>query len=340
MKSNRQSKPQITISTIAQHAKVSRVAVYAAFHPEKQTTVGISEKTREKILAASKELGYVPNDLAKTLVSGRSKTIGLLLKDNSSPLLHRLISACSNLFHGHDYLLISEFSAGDSQRERDILTRFLVKRVDCVIVAWFDYENNKVVAEQFNQCGIPVISIHDKPVVAEGSATVYFDEPRGMHLISDFLHRKGLHRVCYAGCESRRSSSSFRRLEYLTKALQEIPEMQLTESVTFADAEDCRRFVAQLKKRKEKPDVIVCYNDRIAQLVAVELKIAGFRIPEEISVTGVDGYGSPYDPVKLTTVQLPVEEMAKTIFELFQNSDFHGQFIPIFPRLLEQSTTP
>ena len=61
-------------------AGVSRVAVYAAMNPEKKTTVSLSGKTREKILSAAKELGYVPNDMGRTLVSGRSRNVGLLLQ--------------------------------------------------------------------------------------------------------------------------------------------------------------------------------------------------------------------------------------------------------------------
>lgn len=56
-----EAKRQVTVAMIAKHAGVSRVAVYAALNPDKKTTVGISEKTKNKILAAAEELGYIPN---------------------------------------------------------------------------------------------------------------------------------------------------------------------------------------------------------------------------------------------------------------------------------------
>ncbi len=328
---------QITVSMLAEHAGVSRVAVYAAFNPEKKTTVGISDKTREKILKAADELGYVPNDLARTLVSGQSKTVGLLLKSNTTPLMHKLVSACSRLFIDHDYLLIAESSEGDAAREREILNRFLQKRVDCVIVGWFDFENNRDIAAQFNRFGIPVISIKGEATELPNSATVCFDEIQVMRLIAGHLHRNGIRRVCYAGTESRQGSSSARRGEYLAEAL--LPGMELADSVALSGVEECRAFVANLKASPNRPEAIVCYNDQLAQLVAVKLKIAGFRVPEEIQVTGVDGCLEPYDPVKLTTVKLPAEELAQTIFRIFRDSDYRGQLISVAPLLIENETT-
>lgn len=85
---------------LAEFAGVSRVAVYAAMNPEKKTTVSLSGKTREKILSAAKELGYVPNDMGRTLVSGRSRNVGLLLQSHDSRMSRRLIFACGSASAG------------------------------------------------------------------------------------------------------------------------------------------------------------------------------------------------------------------------------------------------
>lgn len=146
---------QVTAAMLAKHAGVSRVAVYAAFNPGKKTTVGISEKTKNKILAAAEELGYIPNDLARTLVSGRSRNIGLLLQSNRSAMSQQLIAACSRLFVDNGYLVISESSDEDEKREREILNRFLIRRVDCVVISWVDEESNADLRKQFGRCGIP-----------------------------------------------------------------------------------------------------------------------------------------------------------------------------------------
>ncbi len=331
--------PQITVAMLAKHAGVSRVAVYAALNPEKKTTVGISDKTRAKILKAAAELNYIPNDQARTLVSGRSKTIGLLLKSNTTPLMHKLVSACSRLFVDHGYLLIAESSEGDAARERELLNRLLLKRVDCVIVGWFDYKSNKDIAAQFNRFGIPVINIMGEAVELPNSATVCFDEIQVMRLIANHLHRNGIRRVCYAGIEARPESSSVQRGRYLAEALRALPGMELSDEVAFSGTEECRAFVSQLKTSLTPPEAIVCYNDRLAQVMTVELKIAGFQIPAEIGVTGVDGCFDPYDPVRLTTVQLPVEKLAGAIFQIFRDSDFNGKLTRIPPILIENETT-
>lgn len=330
---------QVTVAMLAKHAGVSRVAVYAAFNSGKKTTVGISEKTREKILAAAEELGYVPNDLARTLVSGQSRTVGLLLKSNDSLMLQRLISAFSHLFVEHGYLLIPESSESSVKREREILSHFLHKRVDCVIVAWFGFDSNGDLLEQFSRCGIPVINILNRQVEHPDSATVSFDEEQVMRLVCELLSRQGIRRIWYAGTEKRENSSSVCRLNYLREAVKACPGLVLAGASCIADAAECREFAAGLRQMDVPPEAVVCYNDRVAQLVAVELRIAGFRIPEEIAVTGVDGYTDPYDPARLTTVRLPVEKLAEAAYRIFREADYRSQLVRIAPELIERETT-
>ncbi len=330
---------QVTVSMLAKHAGVSRVAVYAAFNSDKKTTVGISDKTREKILAAAEELGYVPNDLARTLVSGQSRTVGLLLKSNDSLVPQRLVSAFSHLFVDNGYLLISESSESSVQRERDILNHFLHKRVDCVIVAWFGFAQNGDLLDQFSRCGIPVINIMNQVISHDNSATVSFDEGQVMHLVCEFLDRQRIRKIWYAGTEERENSSSIFRRNYLKEAVDTYPGMALSKEVYISGAADCREFVAKLKKAKKLPEAIVCYNDRLAQLIAVELRIAGFQIPEDIAVTGVDGYTDPYDPIALTSVLLPVEKLAEAAYKIFSEADYHSQLVRIAPELIERETT-
>ena len=190
---------QVTAAMLAKHAGVSRVAVYAAFNPGKKTTVGISEKTKNKILAAAEELGYIPNDLARTLVSGRSRNIGLLLQSNRSAMSQQLIAACSRLFVDNGYLVISESSDEDEKREREILNRFLIRRVDCVVISWVDEESNADLRKQFGRCGIPIINIRNREPDFDYSAAISFDEGQVMRQICGLLARCGLRKLCYAG---------------------------------------------------------------------------------------------------------------------------------------------
>ncbi|MBS1369400.1 MAG: LacI family DNA-binding transcriptional regulator [Lentisphaeria bacterium] len=340
MEAVRQQGRQVTVAMLAKHAGVSRVAVYAAFNPDKKTTVGISEKTKSKILAAAEELGYIPNDLARTLVSGRSRNIGLLLQSNKSLMSQRLISECSRLFVGNGYLMISESSENDAKREREILNNFLVRRVDCVIIAWYDYESCGDLREQFGRCGIPIINIRNREPDFPNSAAVSFDEAEVMQQVCGMLYRKGLRRISYAGAETRENSSSYWRLSHLENAVTLYPGLELAERASFSRSADCRAYVASLAGNPCRPQAVVCYNDQIAQLVTLELRLAGIRVPEEIAVTGVDGYSGRFDPVEPTTVRLPVEKMAAEIYRIFSNSDYRGQIVRLAPELLERETTP
>ena len=331
---------QVTAAMLAKHAGVSRVAVYAAFNPAKNTTVGISEKTKNKILAAAEELGYIPNDLARTLVSGRSRNIGLLLQSNRSAMSQQLIAACSRLFVDNGYLVISESSDEDEKREREILNRFLIRRVDCVVISWVDEESNADLRKQFGRCGIPIINIRNREPDFDYSAAISFDEGQVMRQICGLLARCGLRKLCYAGIGGRGNNSSRWRHTHLESAVREHSGMELAGEVSFASAEECRAYVRTLRDPAKRPQAIVCYNDRIAQLVTIELRLSGIRVPEEIAVTGVDGYSDRFDLVAPTTVRLPVAEMAGEIYRIFSSSDYRRQLVRIAPELIERETTP
>ena len=331
---------QVTVAMLARYVGVSRVAVYAALNPDKKTTVGISEKTKNKILAAAEDLGYIPNDLARTLVSGRSRNIGLLLPSNRSAMSQELISACSRLFVDNGYLVISESSEGDEKREREILNRFLIRRVDCIIISWVGEESNADLRKQFCRCGIPIINIRNREPDYDCSAAVSFDEGQVMRMICGVLGNCGLQRLWYVGSGVPESNSSCWRRTHLQNAVTEHPGMRLVGMTSFLSAEECRVWVRRLAGLAERPESFVCYNDRIAQLLTIELRLAGIRVPEEIAVTGVDGYSDKFDPVSPTTVRLPAEEMATEIFRIFCEADYRRQLIRIAPKLMERETTP
>ena len=329
-------KKQVTISMLAEFAGVSRVAVYAAMNPEKKTTVSLSGKTREKILSAAKELGYVPNDMGRTLVSGRSRNVGLLLQSHDSRMSRRLIFACGQRFGRAGYMLIPDTSQNSVEREREILSSFLIKRVDCVIVGWLAYEKNCDLLEQFDRCGIPMIHLQSHSSEYARSATIAFDEAAVMELLCDFLIRRGKKRIGYAGFTDRCSFASADRFEFLRRAVKKHPELTLEPPFYAASAMDCRSHAESLKMLSSRPDALICFNDQLAQVMGVELKFAGLDPLHEITVTGIDGYGDAFDPLLLPSVRLPVEKLAETAFTIFASEDFHQQIIKISPEMVER----
>ena len=290
---------------LAEFAGVSRVAVYAAMNPEKKTTVSLSGKTREKILSAAKELGYVPNDMGRTLVSGRSRNVGLLLQSHDSRMSRRLIFACG-------------------------------QRFGRAIVGWLAYEKNCDLLEQFDRCGIPMIHLQSHSSEYARSATIAFDEAAVMELLCDFLIRRGKKRIGYAGFTDRCSFASADRFEFLRRAVKKHPELTLEPPFYAASAMDCRSHAESLKMLSSRPDALICFNDQLAQVMGVELKFAGLDPLHEITVAGIDGYGDAFDPLLLPSVRLPVEKLAETAFTIFASEDFHQQIIKISPEMVER----
>ncbi len=324
-------KSGVTVANVAERAGVSRAAVYAVLNSQRKLNIGVSEKTRLKIREAIDELGYSPNDSARGLISGKTHNVGLLLTSPDSLLSLRLMEAVNEVFSAKGFMVISDYSQNDPEREREKLETFLRKRVDCLILSRLSQQGNGELVARYAQYGIPVIVVGQE---------VAFDEPGVMETIAEQLISKKRHRLFYIGYSDRRPFANQERLRFLTEAAGRHPELTLAGDAAAGSSADCRKIAAALAKlpKEERPEALVCYNDRIANQMVVSLQLAGFRVPEEIGVVGIDGYPDAFDHLKLSGVRLPVNRMARALWKHFSAPGTAEEKIFIAPEWINGST--
>src|SRR6202000_1407098 len=95
----------------------------------------IAEDTRERVLKRVKELDYQPNSLARSLVTGRSYLIGLVVPSLLHPFFAENARALSSAIRGKGYSLIVSSSEEDPELEREEISRLLARRLDALIIA-------------------------------------------------------------------------------------------------------------------------------------------------------------------------------------------------------------
>ena len=324
---------RITISDVASHAGVSRAAIYAVIGG-KETNIGVSETTRNRVLSAIASLGYIPNESARTLASGRSKSIGMVLQNSETEVARLLTEAVTEIFSQHGFMVITTYSASNPDKERAILKSFFAKNIGGLIIARINPEFNADMLEQFDNAGIPVINIARARDVA-------FDEPAVMVLTTGHLAECGITRIGFLSYAGKLVFSGQERLHYLQNALKFHPEMKIVSIAEAGNYADCRAYAEKLKNTNpaDRPQAIICYNDKLAGGLLHNLLEIGLRVPEDIGLVGVDGYADPFLPLALTTIRLPVDKLAQAIWSIYKKERQVNNPELIAPELILGATT-
>jgi DNA-binding LacI/PurR family transcriptional regulator len=294
---------KITSADVARLAGVSQSAVSRVFTPG----ASASKRTIEKVRAAAAELGYRPNVLARAMITGRSRIIGLVvayLDNQFYPLAIERLS-CALQERGYHILI---FMAGNStEKIGEVVDELLDYQVDGIVTASVAISND--LAARCSSAGIPVVMFNrgqDDPRLSE----VTSDNVTGGRHATEFLiaggHRKIAHIMGWQD-----SSTGRDRAEGFRQAMQAAG----LEPFAMIDGEYSRERAAEVARSlcagDDRPDAIFVGNDHMAFGVMDELRHGlGLRVPEDVSVIGYDDVPiAAWPSYRMTTIRQPVDEM-------------------------------
>jgi len=232
---------------------------------------------------AAKELGYRPNAIARSLISGRSRMIGLVatyLDNQFYPVvLERLARALQDRDY-HTLLFISE--PGDQDRE---LEKLLAYQVDAVVMA--SATLSSALARECLDAAIPVV-LFNRDVPDSPASSVTSDNVAGGRLVADYLLDSGHHRLAYiAGAEN--SSTNRDREAGFVQGLQARGLELYRREVGAYSHHGAAHATLAMMRSDAPPDAIFVANDHMAFAVLDTLRLTlGLRVPEDVSVIGFD----------------------------------------------------
>ncbi|OZI71454.1 LacI family DNA-binding transcriptional regulator [Bordetella genomosp. 12] len=300
-------KAKVTAHDVARLAEVSQSAVSRAF----TAGASVAPETRDRIHAAARKLGYRPNAIARSLITRRSRIIGLVmsyLENQFYPLvIERLCQALQQDGY-HVLLFISETEDADN-----VLTDILQYQVDGIVMA-----STTLSSELANDCitaGIPVVLFNRMAKLgAQGqysTSSVTSQNRAGGRLIGDLLIQTGHRRIAWlAGSEN--ASTSRDREEGLFEALSSAGLKLYARAVGNYDFSDAQEAVLQLfSDPATRPDALFAANDHMA-IAALEVLRCQLRmnVPQDVSIVGFDDVPqSAWPSFNLTTVRQDVEQM-------------------------------
>ena len=299
---------KVTSLEVAALAGVSQSAVSRVFTPGSS----VSLKTAEKVRAAADKLGYRPNVLARSLKSGRSRIIGLLVAYLENYFYPEVVEKLSRDLQKEGYHVLVFLAPVTTVNVDQVVHEIMDYQVDGIVLASVSMSSD--LAERCLATGIPVVLFNrgqDDPRLS----SVTTNNRLGGFALADFLVSLGHNRIAYiAGFEGastqRDREIGFR--EGLAAAGQTL-FARAEGNFVYGDAQIAARNLFATSRR---PDAVFVGNDHMAFAVIDVLRFElGLRVPEDVSVVGFDDVPpASWPSYNLTTYRQPVDQMvAETV---------------------------
>ncbi len=296
-------KPKVTSHEVAALAGVSRSAVSRTY----TSGASVSVRTREKVMAAAKRLGYRPNALARSLIVRRTQLIGLVMAEWENPFYTRMLRLFSERIQTEGYQLLLLTSDSEALAD-DAIRRLLQYQVDGVIVV--SARPSAGAAEECAQAGTPLVLVNREIAGAHASSVTCDNRQIGRDIVSPAL-KAGYKRLALVRGD-RAVITGVERTKAIRRAVAAVKGARIVADVTDCFGYDeGRGVIRELWRAALRPDVVICSSDLTAFGVLDgarnDLKIS---VPDKLGVVGLgDIPQSSWSAYLLTTVHLPIEEM-------------------------------
>lgn len=303
---SRKSKSRVNSNDVARHAGVSQATVSRVLNRRENVLV----ETRQRVLDTICALGYRPNAIARSLVTQRTRSIGLVVSDILNPFYPELINALENVASAKQYDLILCLTNHGPDKERQLIDNLLRRKVDGIIFATAPLWSEAIKAPV--EFGIPVV-LTNRRLESYDTDYVVSDNASGAYKMTQHLLSLGHRHIAFVQGRVD-ASTNIERLKGYSQALKETgvsidPDLVTTGNFTQAGG---YRAAHELLRKRLPPTAIFCANDTMAFGVMEALGDAGFRVPKDISVAGFDDVlSASWRSIALTTVRQPIARMAK-----------------------------
>jgi LacI family transcriptional regulator len=298
------------IRTVAALAKVSIATVSRTINGSPL----VSERLSKRVWQAIKQLNYFPNTHARTLVSGRSRLLGIIVENITNPFFPELVRSFEEIAVKHGYEILVSSSNSDPAVLTTCVRRMLERKVDGVAVMTFGEEES--VLDQLVHRNVPIVLAEfrlDDPK----ASTILLDYSTGIQSAVNHLIELGHQSIAFlAGPHTLHSAitreNDFRNaMQAAGMAVQKKWVIECDHTLKGGVA-----GFAQLKKLSSRPTAILCSNDMTAIGVLRAAYMDGLRVPQDLSVVGLDDIDfAEFTLPPLTTIRLSRVDLARAAFE-------------------------
>ncbi|MBO9409338.1 LacI family DNA-binding transcriptional regulator [Shimia sp. R9_1] len=274
---------KVTSLQVAERAGVSQSAVSRVFTPG----ASVSQKTVDKVRKAAEELGYRPNVLARAMVSGKSRIIGLVVAYLDNYFYPETLEILSNALQEKGYHVLVFMASQTAGPIDDVVQEILDYQVDGIVTA--SVAMSSKLSQKCIQANVPVVHFN-RFEKTQGVSSVTSDNFAGGRELAQFLVAGGHKKIAYiAGWEG--ASTQRDREAGFRAGLEELGQSLFARGCGEFDTDHTRATAHAMFNvpANERPDAVFVANDHMAFAVMDELRFGlDLKIPEDVSVVGFD----------------------------------------------------
>jgi LacI family transcriptional regulator len=328
----------ITRKEVAERANVSVAVVSYVVNDGPRP---VSPETRLKVERAIEELGYFPNELARSLSRKQTAIIGLIIPSLINPVYAEIADSLTRYCAAEGYRVILGSSGRDHQTEVEFAKSLRAKRVDGVIIV--PSESPEEILKPLQQAHIPTVVLeHELP----NTHCIAIDDLQGGQLATRHLLSLGHRRI---GMIRRKPTSALSHLRYMAfRDMLEAANIPLDPDLIIeSEAGQASGYgsMQKLLALSRPPTAVFAHNDVLAMGAMSAIYHAGLKVPDDISIVGYDDIiNAAYLNPPLTTVKMPIAEMGrvagKMILDLNKNGNsFSPQTTTLPVELIVRAST-
>lgn len=327
---------KVTSIDVAQRAGVSQSAVSRVFTPG----ASVSKKMEARVREAASDLGYRPNVLARSLITGRSRIIGLVVAYLDNPFYPDALEKLSEALQAKGYHILI-FMAGNSGEDVDSVIHDLMDyQVDGIIAASINLSGE--LTDRCRAAGLPVL-LFNRGIEGSGLSAVTSANRVGGAMVADALLDAGHQRIAtitgWLGASTGRD-----RRDGFVAALQARGMPLHMEADGRFNRETAAQAAREMMSAATPPDAIFVGNDHMALAVLDTLRHEmGVDVPGDVSIIGYDDVPvAAWPSYQLTTLRQPVNRMVEatidTLLEEIESGRAPGTRIEIEGELIVRTS--
>lgn len=296
---------KVTAMDVARAAGVSQPTVSRVF----SNGASVRPAVREKVEEVARQLGYRPNTLARSLITGQSKTIGVVVTYLENPFYPEALERLSSALDEIGYHILIFFTADIEEEVDPIVEKLLSHQVDGIILASVSMSNK--LTTRLDELAMPFV-LFNRGQQSETVASVTSANYEGGRSAADFLLAGGHEHFAHiAGWQKSLNGQQRQKgfLERLSEAgIEDVPCIDGDFS-----REKASEAALKILKRQPRPDAIFVGNDHMAFAVLETIKLkTDLKVPEDISIIGYDDVRmAAWQTYDLTTMRQPANRMVE-----------------------------
>jgi len=298
------------IRTVAALAKVSIATVSRTING----SPAVSDRLMKRVWQAIEQLNYFPNTHARSLVSGRSRILGIIVENITNPFFPELIQNFEEVAVAHGYEILVSSSNSDPAILTNCVRRMLERKVEGVAVMTFGEE--EPVLDQLTHRDIPMVLAEFK-LDDPKTSTILLDYTTGMRAAVNHLMALGHRKIGFLAGPHKLHSAITRENDFRT-AMREAG-LQVEPAWVIESDHTLRGGVASFDKLRAlavQPTAVLCSNDMTAIGVLRAAYMGGLKVPQDLSVVGLDDIDfAEFTLPPLTTIRLSRADLARAAFD-------------------------